>query len=472
MKTKSLRLLFVLLVVAVGGQSMAATISGTISYNGTSAGQIYVAVFTDIILSNKPTATVALDSPGSYSITGLIDGTYYMVSIKSTSVENDIKLTDPWGVYGTLGNLTPVTITGDGSVSGIDLILVDGTAENPNPFHREYIQPHQITQLPKLTQAGTNPSIVYADGSIYLYKHDYAGAASAKIYQINPYSGEVITTYNLSLESSANKISWIDKMTVYKGDLWATGGYGDPSGAGGKAGIFKIDIVTSTSSNQIPAGSGVDLEGLGGLANDGVNLFIGVDLTNVQPGLGMVKFDPAQVSAVPVSPFFELTYKPECLCYGDGYLWAGFEDVKKLDPLNGTVLANYNLPGSAASLYLDNMLWTYGENDNTLKAFSLTGVGVAKEKDFRLPAGSYLTQNYPNPFNPSTSISFSLPTQSFVSLKVFDLTGREVATIVCEDLTAGSYSRTWYADGLPSGAYFYRLQAGSLTETRKLVLLR
>jgi hypothetical protein len=83
-----------------------------------------------------------------------------------------------------------------------------------------------------------------------------------------------------------------------------------------------------------------------------------------------------------------------------------------------------------------------------------------------------LDQNYPNPFNPSTMMSFSIPKQSFVSLKVFDLIGREVAVILSETLAAGNYSRQWNAQRLSSGIYFYRLQAGSFVETKKLVLIK
>jgi hypothetical protein len=83
-----------------------------------------------------------------------------------------------------------------------------------------------------------------------------------------------------------------------------------------------------------------------------------------------------------------------------------------------------------------------------------------------------LAQNYPNPFNPSTTISFSLPSGSFVTLKVFDVMGREVSTIASEELQAGYHSRQWNAPQFPSGIYFYRLQAGSYTETKRLVLLR
>jgi len=83
-----------------------------------------------------------------------------------------------------------------------------------------------------------------------------------------------------------------------------------------------------------------------------------------------------------------------------------------------------------------------------------------------------LTQNYPNPFNPTTTISFSLPSKSFVSLKVFDILGRDVASIISEEMSAGNYSRQWKADKMSSGIYFYRLQAGSFIETKKLVLLK
>jgi hypothetical protein len=83
-----------------------------------------------------------------------------------------------------------------------------------------------------------------------------------------------------------------------------------------------------------------------------------------------------------------------------------------------------------------------------------------------------LSQNFPNPFNPSTTISFSVPSRSFVSLKVFDCLGKEVGTIVSEELSAGNYSRQWNASSLPSGVYYYRLQSGSFTDTKKLVLLR
>ncbi|MDP2886152.1 MAG: FG-GAP-like repeat-containing protein [Ignavibacteria bacterium] len=100
------------------------------------------------------------------------------------------------------------------------------------------------------------------------------------------------------------------------------------------------------------------------------------------------------------------------------------------------------------------------------------GAGQQVNWNFDVPAEFSLEQNYPNPFNPSTKISFSLPSTSYVSLRVFDVMGREVATLVSEELSAGNHTRQWNATGMPSGVYLYRLQAGSYVQTRKLILLK
>jgi murein DD-endopeptidase MepM/ murein hydrolase activator NlpD len=89
-----------------------------------------------------------------------------------------------------------------------------------------------------------------------------------------------------------------------------------------------------------------------------------------------------------------------------------------------------------------------------------------------LPTNFVLAQNYPNPFNPSTTIEFALPKSVHATLKIFDLLGREVATLVDEELPAGNYKREWHAQDMASGVYVYRLHAGEFSETKKLMLLR
>ncbi len=89
-----------------------------------------------------------------------------------------------------------------------------------------------------------------------------------------------------------------------------------------------------------------------------------------------------------------------------------------------------------------------------------------------LPEKFELYQNYPNPFNPSTKISYQLPTASEVTLTIYDVLGRQVKTLVRERQTAGNYSVMFNATDLPSGVYFYRLEAGTYHDTKKLLLLK
>jgi hypothetical protein len=87
-------------------------------------------------------------------------------------------------------------------------------------------------------------------------------------------------------------------------------------------------------------------------------------------------------------------------------------------------------------------------------------------------SGFMLSQNYPNPFNPVTVISYQLAVNSFVTVRVYDLLGQEAAMLVNEEKSAGSYTVRWDAAHFASGVYFYRLQAGVFSVTRKLLLLK
>lgn len=89
-----------------------------------------------------------------------------------------------------------------------------------------------------------------------------------------------------------------------------------------------------------------------------------------------------------------------------------------------------------------------------------------------LPGGFKLEQNYPNPFNSATTIEFNLPRTDFVTLKVYDLLGQEVTTLVAEKLAAGTHKEIWDAKGLASGVYLYRLEGKDFTLTRKLTALK
>jgi len=124
-----------------------------------------------------------------------------------------------------------------------------------------------------------------------------------------------------------------------------------------------------------------------------------------------------------------------------------------------------------------NALFVYGTN-----LFAGTGDGVwrrpllditgIEDPSNEIPSRFILDQNYPNPFNPSTKISYIIPERSNVSLKVFNLLGSEVASLVNEEKSAGVYEVDFNAATLPSGVYFYKLQAGSFVEMKKMILLK
>jgi hypothetical protein len=98
---------------------------------------------------------------------------------------------------------------------------------------------------------------------------------------------------------------------------------------------------------------------------------------------------------------------------------------------------------------------------------------TGNHQDNRIADGFTLDQNYPNPFNPSTTISYSLPQASTVTLTVYDPEGCLITTLIDnEKKEAGSHTRTFNAANLPSGVYFYRLQAGSYMETKKMALIK
>jgi hypothetical protein len=116
-----------------------------------------------------------------------------------------------------------------------------------------------------------------------------------------------------------------------------------------------------------------------------------------------------------------------------------------------------------------------GSNPDMGACESLLGspvVGLENQLSDNIPKTYDLKQNYPNPFNPNTTIEFDLPKSSKVTLKIFNILGEEVITLISDKLSAGSYSYEWDASNLASGVYLYRLQAGDYVETRKMVLMR
>ena len=113
------------------------------------------------------------------------------------------------------------------------------------------------------------------------------------------------------------------------------------------------------------------------------------------------------------------------------------------------------------------------QNSSRFKLILNPNTSVSNESDSELPTSVELQQNYPNPFNPSTTIAYGVPESGKVTLEVFDMLGRKVATLLNgENKTAGRYTVTFNASSLASGMYIYRLQAGNVIMTKKLTLIK
>ena len=118
-----------------------------------------------------------------------------------------------------------------------------------------------------------------------------------------------------------------------------------------------------------------------------------------------------------------------------------------------------------------------GNSDNAQQAgfwyttFELV-TSVEQIEDDLLPTEFRLEQNYPNPFNPSTTIQFAVPKNSHVTINIYDILGREVATLIDDEYQPGRYKVVFEAGQIASGLYVYRIQAGDFLQTRKLMLLK
>lgn len=153
----------------------------------------------------------------------------------------------------------------------------------------------------------------------------------------------------------------------------------------------------------------------------------------------------------------------------DGTIWTESEPVSdaasdvtgiqkpEVADIDGSTPVFAFVGGNYINVYFDNYSWIPSD---------------VKEISGNLPEVYSLEQNYPNPFNPSTSIQFGIPENAFVSLKIYDVLGKEVVTLMNEEMNAGTYEVNFNASALSSGVYFYKLETGNFVQSRKMVLMK
>ncbi|HZW38123.1 MAG TPA: T9SS type A sorting domain-containing protein [Ignavibacteriaceae bacterium] len=139
---------------------------------------------------------------------------------------------------------------------------------------------------------------------------------------------------------------------------------------------------------------------------------------------------------------------------------------------NSTSSNPFTLTAPGAGTYTINAGYKNPARRYGSTTVSINITGVNEKFDNSIPLEYNLYSNYPNPFNPSTMIRFSIPQSSFTTLKIYDIEGKEVASLLNEMKSAGNYEVTFNASQLPSGAYFYRIESGNFSSTKKMILLK
>jgi 5-hydroxyisourate hydrolase-like protein (transthyretin family) len=158
---------------------------------------------------------------------------------------------------------------------------------------------------------------------------------------------------------------------------------------------------------------------------------------------------------------------------------AGFEIERKSSNYNwkkiGFVRGNGNSTLPIKYSFADNSLNT-GKYQYRLKQIDFNGSykysKIVEVNLSDIPVNYQLNQNYPNPFNPSTTISYSIPKASFVTIKIYDILGNEIAALVNQEKPAGKYEINFNAIHLSSGMYIYKLSAGNFNEMKKMILMK
>lgn len=220
----------------------------------------------------------------------------------------------------------------------------------------------------------------------------------------------------------------------------------------------------------------------------------GADFTDIQTdnlgnkwaasSLGLHKYDGTSWQIFDQSnsgiPYF---YASAVEIDSQGNKWVGTGNgLAKFDDTNWTVYKTNNSGltyNDIRDLTVDSYgnLWIstsdFSENWGGISVYKEGGVVEVKEDNININVTNFfLSQNYPNPFNPSTTINYQIPNESLVTIKVYDILGKEVTTLVNENKAAGKYSINFDAKNLASGVYLYRIKAGNYVSTKKMMLLR
>ena len=191
---------------------------------------------------------------------------------------------------------------------------------------------------------------------------------------------------------------------------------------------------------------------------------------------GGQRFDQKDTASIAVAVMQGSNRGAVCVIAPVGLMWES-QNAEFADSLFGQLTKHNDMSIGAAWLHVEQQLLIDIENRRTLLGDpallpKFRTIASADEPGVSIPLGFALLQNYPNPFNPSTTIRYGLPHRSHVTLTVYNTLGQQLATLINSDIDAGYHEIQFNANNLASGVYFYRIQAGEFTATKRLLLLK
>lgn len=297
---------------------------------------------------------------------------------------------------------------------------------------------------------------------------------------VTSYTDPGVVRYNGS--SWINGIVFKDSFSSYAGESIAV----DKSGnvwCGSRIGLYKYDGTNWSLYTKENTQNGLGGNYVRTIACDASgNVWVGTTdaVNNQTAGGGLTRFNGTSWT-IYKSSTHQIDDFVSAIAFRNNDVWIGtgfcgqIGNYKGVYIFNGTTFIHNQSSNTFPGNCVNDMVVDKNGNVWIGSAYGLTKYGTivsVEDNNGKIPSTFSLDQNYPNPFNPSTTIKYQIQEHGFVTLKVYNAIGKEVAVLVNEEQESGNYKVSFDSKNLASGIYFYRLESGSFSQTKKLTLVK